>query len=472
MFVLLVLVAKGAIRMNHLRGHAVVVLLLCAGPAFGQAEKSLDKCQKEAAGQTAKFVSAQLKTMANCLQKISGKVIKSGAVVADAAKTCTGAFRKLENTDDSTKELESKAIAKIKKKCDPTFNTSLAHSTNDVLGPGAGVAESVEATNLNSWCTNFDGDGTIGSVAEWIDCQVSASKCHARQQILLEYPRVLEWATAVKPAIIALGADQKYTDAANAVQDLIDAIDKFANNQHTIRCGPAILSCGNAVKDGTDDCDGADLGGATCGSVGFFTGTLACGADCHFDVSGCVTGAFPATGQTFNDGTADYEVGDDGDLENGAAHSYVDNGDGTITDANTGLMWEKKDRAGGIHDIATTYTWDVLDTAFIAVLNTPPCFATYCDWRVPNYHELSSIVDFGADAPSIDVAFNNNCSGSCSFATCSCTKSGTLSPPFWTSTTVANSTAQAWVVQFDEGRIVQDVKSVSSRRVRAVRGGL
>jgi len=34
----------------------------------------------------------------------------------------------------------------------------------------------------------------------------------------------------------------------------------------------------------------------------------------------------------------------------------VDNGDGTITDPATGLMWEKKDDGEGIHDVGNTYT--------------------------------------------------------------------------------------------------------------------
>jgi Protein of unknown function (DUF1566) len=35
----------------------------------------------------------------------------------------------------------------------------------------------------------------------------------------------------------------------------------------------------------------------------------------------------------------------------------TDNGDGTITDGCTGLMWEKKDQAGGLHDYSTSYPW-------------------------------------------------------------------------------------------------------------------
>jgi hypothetical protein len=58
------------------------------------------------------------------------------------------------------------------------------------------------------------------------------------------------------------------------------------------------------------------------------------------------------TGQT----TA-YGTGSDGDLQKGTARSYTDNGDGTITDNVTGLMWEKKSDDGGIHDKDNMYTW-------------------------------------------------------------------------------------------------------------------
>jgi hypothetical protein len=46
--------------------------------------------------------------------------------------------------------------------------------------------------------------------------------------------------------------------------------------------------CGNNVRVGDEACDGADLAGQSCTSVGYDSGTLSCAADCTFDVSGCV----------------------------------------------------------------------------------------------------------------------------------------------------------------------------------------
>ena len=56
--------------------------------------------------------------------------------------------------------------------------------------------------------------------------------------------------------------------------------------------------CGNGVKDTGEVCDGTDLNGATCASLGFVSGALACSSSCQsFDTSGCVAPACttPAT---------------------------------------------------------------------------------------------------------------------------------------------------------------------------------
>lgn len=107
---------------------------------------------------------------------------------------------------------------------------------------------------------------------------------------------------------------------------------------------------------------------------------------------------------------------------------YTDNGDSTVTDNQTGLMWEKPTAAcaGEVTCVDNQYTWSTTIIAadgsvfpgsapngtlfvdFIAGLNggdsydpssqqifnnldSTACFANHCDWRIPTYAELSSI---------------------------------------------------------------------------------
>lgn len=48
-----------------------------------------------------------------------------------------------------------------------------------------------------------------------------------------------------------------------------------------------ISVCGNAIVEGSEDCEGVDLNGQTCESLGFGPGTLTCDIACSFDISNC-----------------------------------------------------------------------------------------------------------------------------------------------------------------------------------------
>jgi hypothetical protein len=53
--------------------------------------------------------------------------------------------------------------------------------------------------------------------------------------------------------------------------------------------------CGNGIRDGAEVCDGADLGGQTCQSQGRLPGTLTCWSTCNgFSYDGCVGFLMPA----------------------------------------------------------------------------------------------------------------------------------------------------------------------------------
>ncbi|MFH2007580.1 MAG: kelch repeat-containing protein [bacterium] len=48
-----------------------------------------------------------------------------------------------------------------------------------------------------------------------------------------------------------------------------------------------VTSCGDGFMGGTEQCDGADLGGATCESLGYYGGALTCTASCTLDLTAC-----------------------------------------------------------------------------------------------------------------------------------------------------------------------------------------
>lgn len=156
----------------------------------------------------------------------------------------------------------------------------------------------------------------------------------------------------------------------------------------------------------------------------------------------------------------------DGDLKRGISRTFTDNGDGTISDTATGLMWEKFSDDGTNHDWDLAYTHVQAYSLKIAQLNSF-AFAGYNDWRLPNRFELDTLVSLGASEPATPAAFNSGCQPGCTVQTCSCTPSEC----FWSSTTDHSPPEYAWLVKFGQGYSDSGTKLVVTCRVRGVRGG-
>ena len=111
---------------------------------------------------------------------------------------------------------------------------------------------------------------------------------------------------------------------------------------------------------------------------------------------------------------------------------FVDNGNGTITDTRTSLVW-----AALPADQNGDGTYDVLDwQGAIAHCTNLTDYGGRSDWRLPNRHELQSIVDYQLYNPAIDLRFFPATMGT-----------------FWTSTTSASSGASAYTVDFTSGSV-------------------
>ncbi len=187
----------------------------------------------------------------------------------------------------------------------------------------------------------------------------------------------------------------------------------------------------------------------------------------------------PATGQTetfpasSRDGRS-LPVFDDGRVRAGAPLSYRDNGDGTVTDLNTALVWEKKcTGCEGLHDVGARFPWSAdgeTETVWdwLAGVNSEDGrgLAGYTDWRIANVTELLGIVDYGAVDPAVSGAFHGTlCDRRCTDTdrpSCSCTGAG----EYWTSTTFSDFPAHAYAVFFGKG-LVNDRVKTGSRHVRA-----
>ena len=153
----------------------------------------------------------------------------------------------------------------------------------------------------------------------------------------------------------------------------------------------------------------------------------------------------PWTSQTIT-----YLAGDDGSYQKGLPtdrpiplNRYTDNGDGTVTDEATTLTWAKDpSQIGG---------------EWTQAVNTPKAhnWATYIsmcealsyggkdDWRMPNMQELNSIIYFANKSPALDKTKWAHIENS----------------QYWASTTYANDTLYAWLVDMFDGKSNKIIKS-------------
>lgn len=162
------------------------------------------------------------------------------------------------------------------------------------------------------------------------------------------------------------------------------------------------------------------------------------------DVRHLVVLSLPApvlqTGQTETHGP-----GDDGAQQTGLALStprYIDNGDGTVTDPLTGLIWMSDTTCAGNLDWSSA-------VAYCNSLAAGSCSlqddSEAGDWRLPTVREMRSLINLGYNGPALsNAAGNGQWTAGDPFLT-------VAAETYWTSTTTPQASSEAYSLSLMDG---------------------
>lgn len=134
---------------------------------------------------------------------------------------------------------------------------------------------------------------------------------------------------------------------------------------------------------------------------------------------------------------------------------YEVNGDGTVTDLATKLMWQQCSAGQSGIDCASgstqEYTW-AQALQYPQTLNSSGGFAGFSDWRLPNQKELLSLVEEACGNPAINLTIFPH----------------TASNWYWSSSPRSHPAGDAWFVTFSNGVSFHSYRK-GSHHVRLVR---
>lgn len=176
-----------------------------------------------------------------------------------------------------------------------TINVGVHSGLANYIPKGSGPMDEIATNNA---CdpdddgvagVDYDGDGDIDT--SWVDIAGNAVSCPTA-------------GTALDLGAIQSSSDDSCGDNVVSGSEACDGTDLAGETcvtlgffSGTLACsvactfdtsGCSASACGNIVQEGSEECDGSDLNGETCVTQGLYNGTLGCTASCELDTSGCV----------------------------------------------------------------------------------------------------------------------------------------------------------------------------------------
>ena len=187
------------------------------------------------------------------------------------------------------------------------------------------------------------------------------------------------------------------------------------NNDPTIYPGATEI-CGDEIDQ---DCNGVDEICAIDGDQDGYTGKS---GDCNDNDPSIYPGATEICGDEIDQDCSGNDLSC-----NPGSESYIDNGNGTITDSDTGLIWQQNS--------TKTNSWQSSIDSCNSLTH-----GGSADWRLPSIDELQSLIETSR-SPMIDPVFTG--------VTCTSI--------YWSSTASGDSSNAALGVKFGTGTVYVDV---------------
>ncbi|MEI6379183.1 MAG: S8 family peptidase [Candidatus Falkowbacteria bacterium] len=327
-----------------------------------------------------KVVSGGRVNAYRALQLINAEVNKCGNGVLDNGEVCDGSL--LNGQTCQTQGYQSGALGCASDCLSFNKNDCVSNTCGDGVKNGS---EECDRTDLgNATCQNMGfAGGTLGCSS---NCTLIMSSC-----------------TKINNSVCGDGikngseeCDRTDLGGASCVSKGFAGGTLGCSSNCTLNTASCIRSnavCGDGIKNGTEQCDRADLGGATCQSSGFAGGTLKCTSYCVLDVGQCVPISNPVCGDGIRNGT------------------------------------EECDRTdfGGINCVSRGFTGGTLSCSPACIMSTANCTRVnnpVCGDGIKNGNEECDRTDLGG-ATCQSKGFDEgslSCSSNCSLSTNACSK--------------------------------------------------